>query len=113
MADGVRIEPDPARLRAEGITDTAGRLFIIRDISRPFIPNPDHPCGVCGTPHDCKTYHLQLDTDGTVLVSTTIWERLQRLYDHGGFRLVNHTPDPPAQQLIIPPAAVTVTAPDF
>lgn len=113
MADGVRIEPEPARLAAEGITDVAGRLFIVRDVTRPFTADPAHPCGTCGCPHDCKTYHLQLAADGTVMVSTTVWDRLQRLWDNGGFRLVNHTPDPPTQQISIPTATVKLTPAEF
>lgn len=109
MADGIRIQPQPARLAAEGITDVAGRLFIIRDVSRP-IPQPNtNVCRVCGHPHECKTYHLQLDADGTVMVSTTVWEHMRKLFDHGGFEEVNVVSEPPDQQVILPPATVSVT----
>jgi hypothetical protein len=109
MADGIRIQPQPARLRAEGIGSVAGRLFIVRDVTRPLPADPHRPaCRLCGHPHTCKTYHLQLDADGTVIVSTTIWENMQRLYDHGGFEPVNVVAEPPAQGLIVPPARVRI-----
>lgn len=101
MADGIRIQPQRARLAAEGIHDVSNRLFIIRDVSRPTIATV--LCRTCGVVHDVKTYHLQLEADGTVMVSTTIWDRLQRLYDHGGFELVNVVPDPPDVHLSLEP----------
>lgn len=110
MADGIRIQPQPARLAAEGITDLAGRLFIVRDQGRPIPRHPANPvCRICGRQHDCKTYHLQLDADGTVMVSRTIWDRLQALYDHGGFEPVNVVTSPPAQQVALVAPSVAVT----
>jgi hypothetical protein len=106
MADGVRIQPQAARLRAEGITDVAGRLFIVRDVSRPLTAPID--CHMCGE-HQCKTYHLQLDGDGTVMVSTTIWERMQSMHDNGGFEKVNVVAEPPAQRLLLLPPGRHVT----
>jgi hypothetical protein len=107
MADGIRIQPQPARLRAEGIGSVAGRLFVVRDLTRP-LPPPRPTCSTCGIPHDCKTYHLQLDGQGTVIVSTTIWANMQRLYDHGGFEPVNVVAEPPAQGLTLPPAQLQI-----
>jgi hypothetical protein len=105
----VRIQPQPARLAAEGITSVAHRLFIVRDQSRPMPPNPHRPaCRLCGHPHQCKTYHLQLDGEGTVIVSTTIWAHMRKLFDHGGFEAVNVVAEPPAQGLTIPPAQVRI-----
>jgi hypothetical protein len=103
----VRIQPQPARLAAEGIGSVAHRLFIVRDRSRPLPPNPHRPvCRLCGHPHQCKTYHLQLDAEGTIIVSTTIWAHMRKLFDHGGFEAVNIVVEPPAQGLVLPPAAV-------
>jgi hypothetical protein len=105
----VRIQPQPARLAAEGITSVAHRLFIVRDQSRPMPPDPHRPaCRLCGHPHQCKTYHLQLDGEGTVIVSTTIWAHMRKLFDHGGFEQVNVVRQPPTQGLILPPAAARV-----
>lgn len=105
MADGVRIQPQPARLRADGIDSVANRLFVVRDVTRPLRP-PHTVCTTCGVAHECKTYHLQLDAEGTVIVSTTVWDRLHRLYDHGGFEQVNVVRKPPTQRLVLPPALV-------
>jgi hypothetical protein len=109
MADGVRIQPQPARLAAEGIGSVANRLFIVRDQSRPMPPNPHRPaCRLCGHPHQCKTYHLQLDGEGTIIVSTTIWAHMRKLFDHGGFEAVNVVSEPPTQGLILPSAVARV-----
>jgi hypothetical protein len=110
MADGVRIQPQAARLRGEGISDVAGRLFIVRDATRPIPPHPANPtCRLCAQPHTCKTYHLQLDAEGTVMVSTTIWDNMQRLYDRGGFEPVNVVAEPPVQAIVLPTATVRAT----
>ena len=109
MADGIRIQPQKDRLRAEGINDVAGRLFIIRDTARPIPPHPDNPvCRLCGRPHEFKTYHLQLDAEGAVMVSTTIWENMLKLFDHGGFEEVNVVAEPPDQHIVLPTAVISV-----
>jgi hypothetical protein len=80
-------------------------LLVVRDKSRP-IPNPRNKkvgtCRTCGVPHDVKTYHLPLDSEGCVIVSTTIYEKLLSLADHAGFELVNAVAKPPAQKLVLP-----------
>ncbi len=106
MADGIRIRPQPARLRAEGVGSAAGRLFIVRDLSRPL--EPGDRCVTCGVPHEAKTYHLRMDADGTTIVSTGVWERFLAMPDHGGFETVNVVADPPAQGLVVPPAVVAI-----
>ena len=111
MADGVRIQPQAARLRAEGIGSAANRLFILRDWGRPLQGQP--MCPTCGLRHECKTYHFQLDAEGTIIVSTTIWDRMLRMPDHGGFEQVNVVTKPPAQGLVLPPATVHVTPAKF
>lgn len=114
MADGIRIQPQQARLRAEGIADVANRLFVIRDVSRSVEVNSFSPvCRLCGYIHDCKAYHLQLESDGTVIVSTTIWEHMQKMFDHGGFEKVNVVGDPPDQRIVLPSAIVGVTPAKF
>ena len=98
MAEGIRITPQPGRL-----LESANRLIILRDRARPIALTPNSPvCHICGTPHDCKTYHFQLDSDGTIIVSATIWENLQSMYDHGGFEKVNVVPEPPDQTILLP-----------
>ncbi len=86
-------------------------LLVVRDQSRPLLttdkkplpPNfPLDPCSTCGVPHYVKTYHLPLDSEGTVIVSRTIYERLQRLADHAGFDFANVVNNPPDQILNIP-----------
>lgn len=85
-------------------------MVVVRDITRPVTPGD--PCGVCGVPHDCKTYHLQLH-DGTVIVSTTVWDNLQKLYDCGGFEPVNVVSEPPSQGLLVPSATVKIRPAEF
>jgi hypothetical protein len=41
-------------------------------------------------------------------VSTTIWDNLQKMYDHGGFEMVNVVAHPPAQGIVLPTAVVRV-----
>jgi hypothetical protein len=114
VADGIRIQPQKARLRAEGVNDVAGRMFLIRDVSRPIPVHPYSPvCRICHIQHECKTYHLQLDADGTVMVSTTIWENMLKLFDHGGFEQVNVVAEPPDQTMELPTAVVAVTPASF
>lgn len=36
-------------------------------------------CAVCGTRHLVKTYHLNLDSDGTCIVSEVIFDNLRRV----------------------------------
>lgn len=103
MADGIRIQPTRERLAEIG--DPAGRLIVVRDLSRPIAVTPTGPiCHFCGYRHDCKTYHLQLDAEGAVIVSTTVWGRLQRLFDCGGFEPVNVVTKPPTQGFFLQPA---------
>ena len=53
-------------------------------------------------PHDVKTYHLPLDSEGTIIVGRPIFEKLKRLADQGGFDFVNVVDDPPDQVLKVP-----------
>jgi hypothetical protein len=97
---GVRLRPAPDRT----VPDNA--LIVVRDISRPF-PQPTNGqtleqvqavCSQCGVQHFHKTYHLQLRA-GSVIVSETIWAKLQAMPDNGGFVLVNYVEAPPAQSI--------------
>ena len=100
MADGIRIRPQPNRVVP------LDAMIVLRDIARP-LPAPrdgrrledvQPKCSHCGVQHFHKTYHLQLRA-GTVIVSTTIWDELLKMPDHGGFEYVNHVSDPPTQHI--------------
>ena len=99
---GIRIRPQADRY----VPDSA--IVVIVDKTRP-IPLPRDgrplsdlidPCATCGYLHEHKTYHLQLRA-GSVIVSDTIWGRLQGLIDCGGFEFVNVVENPPAQALSV------------
>ena len=51
-------------------------------------------CGVCGFPHTTKTYHLNLDSQGAVIVSETVYERLKEV-QLAGLTLANSVLVPP------------------
>jgi hypothetical protein len=104
MADGIRVQPQPQRWADYG--DMRDRLIILRDVSRPLAPHSiqrKENCRICGTTHTCKTYHFQLDGDGTIMVSTTIWDRLQAMHDNGGFEKINVVAEPPDIHLSLLP----------
>jgi hypothetical protein len=109
VADGIRIQPTPDRWRDYG--DMRNRPINVRDLTRPVKTYPRNPvCSICRMRHEFKTYHFQLDSDGTVMVSTTIWDRLRRLHDCGGFEVVNVVAEPPAQGFELPPAHIDLKA---
>ena len=81
--------------------------WIVRDVSRP-LQEPYPECPQCGR-HEYKTYHFQLNHEGHVEVSETIWNRLQELYDYGGFELVDYNEEPEAQTLVVPTGSIKMT----
>ena len=95
---GIRIRPADDRK----VPDNS--MIVIRDQNRPFHPPKDGRslesvqavCSICGVQHFCKTYHLQLRA-GSVIVSTTVWAKMQAMPDNGGFIFVNVVGEPPAQ----------------
>ncbi len=104
-----------SKKKAEGIRirhkTLKGILLVIRDQSRPLLSTEGKPlpknfphatCITCGMPHDVKTYHLPLDSEGTIIVGRPIFEKLKRLADQGGFDFVNVVDDPPDQVLKVP-----------
>lgn len=109
---GIRIQPTKAAMQQVGLVSAANREWIVRDVSRPLQGPPFPECSRCGH-HDVKTYHLQLDGDGTVMVNIGVWDRLQKLFDNGGFEKVNDVEEPPVQQLLMPPAKVELHPGDF
>jgi hypothetical protein len=91
-----------------------GVMLVVRDQSRPIPHRQGYvfpKCATCGYPHDVKTYHLQLDSEGTIIVSLEIYRNLQRLVDHAGFDFANHVSNPPTQ--IIKPQFVDQKAKAF
>lgn len=97
MAEGIRIQPRPDL----GWPDDAN--VCVTDHSRPLRPPTNgqsladliDPCRSCGQRHFAKTYHIQLRA-GSTIVSTTVWDRLQRL-DDNPFVYANPVPEPPGQ----------------
>jgi len=80
---GIRIHhPDPV---------TWGRTILI--------PHPGDPT----SGRKSKDYVLRLDPDGNIIVSETVWQRLQEARDSGlsphQFIVLNEVPDPPAQHV--------------
>lgn len=69
-----------------------GCVLLVPDPSRPLAGR--HTCPLCAVEHPCKTYHLRLDGEGAVIVSTTVWERLRHL--ETGLRAMNGVRRPPA-----------------
>lgn len=100
MAEGIRIRHKTLK----------GVMLVIRDKERPFQKPHNNSsfkfpiCSTCGYPHECKTYHLQLDSEGTIIVSTTVYDNLSKLIDKGGFDIVNMVAKPPTQHLVVPRA---------
>jgi hypothetical protein len=79
-------------------------MIVVRDITRP-LPKPKYGerledvqpfCSICKIQHFHKVYHLQLRA-GSVIVSETIWEKLQQMVETAGFDFMNYVEDPPAQ----------------
>ena len=124
VSDGIRLRLTDQAARHAGLGQLSdfgrtGVLWIVRDVTRKF--SQPYECGYCtrraktldgykALPvfHDGKTYHFELDADLSVMVSPTIWNRLQYLVDCGGFELVNTVASPPAQGLEVPSAKATL-----
>ncbi len=76
--------------------DYANCLVTVPIPHRPF--RTAYLCPTCNKAHAVKTYHLNLDDQGSVIVSTTIYERLKEV-GLAGFELVNEVRDPPPIRL--------------
>lgn len=95
---GVRIRPQPDRV----VPDDS--MIVVRDLSRPKkrphtgerLEDVLPVCSVCGVQHFHVTFHLQLRA-GSIIVTESLWAKLQAMDDHAGFEYVNHVQDPPAQ----------------
>lgn len=73
-------------------------LFLVKHIRA--YPHPLY-CERCQEFHVRKTYHLELDADGCVIVSPVVLERLKEI-GLAGFRILNEVKNPPAITIGIP-----------
>jgi hypothetical protein len=64
-------------------------------------------------PHEFKTYHLKMEPDGTVIVSTRIWERISAMHENGGFEAINVVADPPGQNIKLEPVTLDLRPADL
>lgn len=102
MAEGVRIQHPTARSVTFSVTDgnrpyrvplACGASIVVAGELRP-----------CGRIHTFKTYHLNLDETGAVIVSQEIVERLRRIAGQP-FAVANPVPHPP-DQVVRPPRLI-------
>lgn len=94
-----KTKTDSIRIRHKTLRNV---MMILRDRSRPLSNVHLRPtCEVCTVPHEFKTYHLRLDDEGCILVSTGVYDHIAAMFDKGGFEIANVIHDPPAQ-IIIP-----------
>ena len=81
-----------------------GVMLLVRDRSRP-LSNAGKGlrpvCKVCTVEHIYKTYHLQLDSEGCILVSQGIYDNLVKMIDKAGFDIADVIHDPPAQTIAV------------
>jgi hypothetical protein len=56
--------------------------------------------------------HLELDGEGTVIVSTPGWANLQKVPNWGGFRVVNTVENPPTRNLMLPTKTIDLDGVD-
>lgn len=57
-------------------------------------------CSSCNAFHDFKTYHLDLDGEGAVIVSPEVWGQLQQVPGNP-LRFANPVPRPPSRTLAL------------
>lgn len=120
MSEGVRIQP-----RAELRFPPGAAMVVVIDHDRPVLPAIDSEgrlipleqtqpvCQICERAqnghrqHFTKAYHVQLEADGTSIVSTGVWSGLQRCADNP-FEAANPVAEPPTQHFMVPAAGVTI-----
>jgi len=86
---GVRVQHPTAR----------NARFTIADGDRPY-PKP-YTCtppefGGCGSVHEFKTHHLNVDETGAAIVERVLYTRIRGLLELAGFRETNEVAKPPA-----------------
>ena len=67
-------------------------VYTLMDGNRPYTQPVE--CGQCHLIHNFKTYHINLDGEGFAIVSTEVWEMLQRIPTNP-FTLMNEVANPP------------------
>jgi hypothetical protein len=88
---GIRVtHPDPKKRNAR---------YVVVDSSVPY-PEP-YTCtppefGGCGSTHNFKTHHLNLDETGSVIVSQGVFDRIKERLALDGFVIGNEVKKPPA-----------------
>lgn len=100
MAEGIRIRhTDPRR---------ANSVHVVPLLHKPFGPDHTTPCGAClrgagqELIHPCKTLHLALDDQATIIVARPILEDLRRMPDCAGYRVAEAIANPPTQGISPP-----------
>jgi hypothetical protein len=68
-----------------------GCSITVPDISTPL--TAPYNCQKCHEVHLCKVYHLDLDGEGTTIVSPEVWMNLQRITTE--FFMENEVKKPP------------------
>jgi hypothetical protein len=102
-------------VRIQHLTERSA-TFTIVDGSRPYRAPLTCAASVvanselvpCARTHVFKTYHLNLDETGAVIVSPTIWERMAARLIAAGFRLANAVERPPDQVVHVPRLRLTL-----
>lgn len=91
---------DSIRLRHKTLR---GVMLVVNDRARPLSNGGRgrELCKVCKVMHTHKTYHLKLDDEGCVLVSTGIYDNIARMYDKAGFDIADVIHDPPSQVIAV------------
>jgi hypothetical protein len=69
-----------------------GTTYTARVFTRPY--TRPHFCATCNELHHSKTYHLDLNHNGDVIVSETVFERLKEI-GMADLTLVAEVPNPP------------------
>lgn len=60
--------------------------------------------GGCGSTHDFKAHHLNLDETGSAIVSEGVFERISGILAANGFRVANEVEKPPTLLIGINPS---------
>lgn len=54
-------------------------VYVVPVLDRPWPGGVPHYCGTCQRDHPCKTYHLDLDDQGAVIVSQGVLDELLKV----------------------------------
>ena len=85
------------RIRHREVTN---RILTIVDPVQPYtLP---YACPTCHLTHVFKTYHVELDDEGSAIVSLEVWSHIQRIPAHG-LQLMNEVVKPPPNVLSFDP----------